>query len=108
MYLWDQNFYHNRLGKGGKSLIKKMQTSGKLNNGKSIDYGLGLSVETYRGLPRISHGGSWVGFRANHMRFPDQKFTVIIFCNLGSMKPGNLAAKVAEIWIGDEMKEAKD
>lgn len=108
MYLWDQNFYHNRLGKGGKNLIKKMQTSGKLNNGKSIDYGLGLSVETYRGLPRISHGGSWVGFRANHMRFPDQKFTVIIFCNLGSMKPGNLAAKVAEIWIGDEMKEAKD
>ena len=108
MYLWDQNFYHNRLGKGGKNLIKKMQTSGKLNNGKSIDYGLGLSVETYRGLPRISHGGSWVGFRANHMRFPEQKFTVIIFCNLGSMKPGNLAAKVAEIWIGNEMKDAKD
>jgi len=108
MVLWDQNFYHNRLGKGGKTLIEKMQTSGKLNNGKSIDYGLGLSVETYRGLSRISHGGSWVGFRANYMRFPDQKFTVIIFCNLGSMNPGNLAAKVAEIWIGDEMNEAKD
>ena len=105
MYLWDQNFYDNRLGKGGSNLIDKMQTSGILNNGESIDYGLGLSVETYRGLSRIGHGGSWVGFRSNYMRFPDQQFTVIVFCNLARMNPGRLAAKVADIWIGDAMAE---
>lgn len=103
MYLWDQNFYENRLEKGGSNLIDKMQTSGILNNGESIDYGLGLSVKTYRGLSRISHGGSWVGFRSHYMRFPDQQFTVIVFCNLGRMNPGRLASKVADIWIGDAM-----
>ncbi len=103
MYLWDQNSYRNRLGKGGSDLIDKMQTSGRLNNGSLTNYGLGLSVGTHRGLPRISHGGSWVGFRAHYARYPQQQFTVIIFCNLGNMAPGRLAAEVAEIWIGDQM-----
>ena len=105
MYLWDQNFYENRLGKGGTNLTEKMQTRGILNNGKSIDYALGLSVRTYQGQPRISHGGGWKGFSSYHMRFPDQQFTVIVFCNLGRMNPSRLAAKVADIWIGDAMTE---
>jgi CubicO group peptidase (beta-lactamase class C family) len=105
MFLWDQNFYRNRLGKGGASLIDKMQTSGKRNNGKSVDYGLGLTVGTYRGLSRIGHGGSWVGFRTHYARFTDQNFSVIVFCNLAQMNPGRLAGQVADIWIGEAMTE---
>ena len=105
MYLWDQNLYRNRLGKGGQGLIDKMRTSGRLNNGELTDYGFGLSVDTYRGLPRIGHGGSWAGFRANYMRFPDQMFTVMVLCNLGSMTPGALAEEVAAVWIGGSMDE---
>ena len=35
LYLWDQNFYHNKLGKGGQDIILKMHNEGLLNNGES-------------------------------------------------------------------------
>jgi hypothetical protein len=34
------------------------------------------------------------------MRFPDQKTSVIVLCNLGSMNPSRLAASVAEVVLG--------
>jgi hypothetical protein len=53
-----------------------------------------------RGLPRVSHGGSWAGYRAELMRFPEQRLTVACLCNLGTADPTRLATEVAEIYLG--------
>ncbi|HYY93580.1 MAG TPA: serine hydrolase domain-containing protein, partial [Pyrinomonadaceae bacterium] len=42
LFLWDQNFYHNKLGKGSPDLIKLVETTGTLNNGKKTTYAFGL------------------------------------------------------------------
>jgi CubicO group peptidase (beta-lactamase class C family) len=42
LLLWDRNVYQNKLGSG--TLLKEMQTRGVLNNGKQIDYALGLEL----------------------------------------------------------------
>ena len=34
LFLWDQNFYDNKLGNGGQALIKKIQRPGILNSGE--------------------------------------------------------------------------
>src|SRR6185503_12031668 len=44
LYLWDQNFYHNKLGKGSQELINQVQTKGTLNSGDKIDYAFGLVI----------------------------------------------------------------
>lgn len=101
LLLWDRNFYDNKLGKG--TLLKEMQTQGVLNNGKKIEYALGLFISTYRGLPIVEHGGALFGYRTELLRFPQQKFSVITLCNLGTSSPRSLANKVADIYLDAQL-----
>ena len=102
LYLWDQAFYTNALG---KDLMDMLHTQGVLNSGKKIDYAFGLVVSDYKGLKVVEHGGAWVGFRAAIVRFPEQKFSVVILANLDSIDPSGLAFKVADIYLADLIKE---
>ena len=54
---WDENFYTAQVG--GKPFLVELQTPGILTNGKAIEYAKGLSIESYRGLHTVRHGGSW-------------------------------------------------
>src|SRR5690349_17905095 len=86
---WDENFYSGRIG--GKGFLAEIQEQGKLNNGKVLDYAKGLFIQDYRGLHTVSHGGSWGGYRAEMLRFPEQHFSVACLCNVGSARPSNRA-----------------
>jgi CubicO group peptidase (beta-lactamase class C family) len=104
LLLWDKNFYDNRLGKG--TLLKELQTRGILKNGKQIDYALGLEISTYRGLPIVEHGGALFGYRTEILRFPEQRFSVICLCNLGSVNPGSLSRAVADLYLKSALAPA--
>lgn len=98
---WDRNFYANKLGKG--TLLKELQTQGVLNNGKQIEYALGLFISTHRGLPIVEHGGALFGYRTELLRFPQQKFSVITLCNLGTSNPGRLSYQVADLYLAGQL-----
>jgi CubicO group peptidase (beta-lactamase class C family) len=102
LLLWDRNFYENKLGKG--TLLKELQTRGVLNNGKTIEYALGLFISTYRGLPVVGHDGALFGYRTEILRFPEQKFSVICLCNLGTANPSRLVNQIADIYLDGEFK----
>jgi len=102
LLLWDRNFYDYKVG--GPEVIAWMLTTGKLNNNEPLNYASGLFIGEYRGLKTVSHGGAWAGYRAELLRFPDQKFSVACLCNLGSMNPSFLAMKVADVYLGELMK----
>jgi CubicO group peptidase (beta-lactamase class C family) len=113
LLLWDRNFYHNRLGKGGPELIERVTTAGTLSSGEKADYGAGpsfasgehyahgLILENYRGLPMISHGGAFVGYRAEMIRFPEQRFSVAVLCNRSDGAPTSKARQVADYYLAD-------
>ena len=103
LYLWDQNFYYNKLGEGGSEILKIMHEEGVLNNGESIGYAFALQNGNYRGLKTVSHGGSLAGYRTQLMRFPEQNFTVILLANIASFKSKTMAQKVADIYLHDVM-----
>jgi hypothetical protein len=84
-----------------------MQEPGILNNGKKLDYAFGLAVGEYRGLRTVGHGGGDAGYRSHVVWFPDQDFGVAVLSNLGSMAPGQLALKVAEVFLADKMAPEK-
>jgi len=96
---WDANFYEPKVG--GAKLLEFLHTKGKLADGKEIGYARGLMLDTWRGLKRVSHDGAWAGYRAELMRFPEQKTSVIVLCNLGSMRASRLARDVAAIALRD-------
>jgi len=105
LFLWDQNFYHNKLG--GKDLVNQLLTLGTLNNGEKLDYAFGLEVSDYKGLKMISHSGSYAGFRAQMSRFPEQKFSVVCLANLSTISPTKLCKQVADIYLADQFREEK-
>jgi CubicO group peptidase (beta-lactamase class C family) len=104
LFLWDQNFYHNRLNHDQPNLLEVLHTQGRLNNGEVIAYAGGLNIEEYRGFKAVSHGGAWAGYRSELLRFPRQRFSVICLCNLSSMMPEDLARRVADIYFEAEFE----
>jgi CubicO group peptidase (beta-lactamase class C family) len=102
---WDENFYSGKVG--DQDFLKKIQEPGKLNNGKALDYAKGLFVGKYRGLRFVDHGGSWGGYRAQLLRFPDQHFSVACLCNLATANPEKRTHEVADLFLAIEMKEPK-
>ena len=101
---WDQNFYDKKIGGGA---IEQMHTTVALKNDPTFDYAYGLFVSTYKGLRMIQHAGSRLGYRAQLMRFPDQRFSVACLCNV-RISPDTLARRIADIYLVDEFKPAAE
>jgi len=102
LYLWDQNFYGNKLGTRGPALIKDMLTNGRYNDGSEVDYAFAVKNGKHNGLPTISHSGALAGYRAFYVQFPEQQFSVIILSNLANFLPSKLASQVADIYLKNE------
>jgi CubicO group peptidase (beta-lactamase class C family) len=101
---WDRNFYEPVVG--GPRLLEALLRAGVLRDGQPLTYASGLSVDTYRGLKAVSHGGSWAGYRAELLRFPDERLSVICLCNVNDSRPTRRAREVAALYLGDRMTPA--
>ena len=102
---WDSNFYEKKLGAGTKDLIATMFTRGRTDAGEELSYALGLEFGSYRGLNTMGHGGSAVGYVAEFLQFPEQRFSVVVLSNLSSFRPGRLARQVADLYVADQFTE---
>ena len=88
--LWMRNYETAEVG--GEALVETMRRRGILTGGDTISYAHGLSVGAYRGLPTFGHGGSWVGFRTNFTRFPEQNLSIAVFCKRQRLRSGGARA----------------
>jgi CubicO group peptidase (beta-lactamase class C family) len=104
LYRWDQNFYHQKIG--GEKVAKAQHETLVLNDGRNMLYAAGLEIGAYGGLRFVAHSGSWVGFKAQLLRFPGQHFSVICLCNDESAHPTALAVRIADIYLADQFETA--
>lgn len=95
LFRWDQAMETGTLG--GKDFVGSLLTQGQLNNGNSFTYAFGLMIGQHRGLRTISHGGSFIGFKSELLRFPEQRLSVICLCNHNAADATKLANEVANI-----------
>ena len=104
MAKWVLNFETGKVG--GPAVIEQMYQQGVLSNGQKINYAFGLSVDQYRGLKTIGHGGADAGYRSSVLRFPDQRFAVVVLSNLSNFNPGRLAQQVADLYLAGQFPPA--
>lgn len=102
--LWDHNFYNNKLGKGDKFFFQKMQEKGQLNNGESSGLSLGLHKGIYKGLKIVKSTGAFAGYRAQMLRFPDEKISVIILANRGDADHVGKSFQIADILLKEKFE----
>jgi hypothetical protein len=96
---WDANFDSGSVG--GPGFLKRQLEQGTLNSGTRLHYAFGVSVDTYRGLDLIEHSGSTGGYRAVLTRFPKQRTSVAVLCNVSIAAPVSLGHRVADYVLRD-------
>jgi len=100
---WDDAFYESTTL--SRTFWDMMTQQGILNNDEVIGYAAGLMIGKYKGLKTIRHGGAFVGFRAELLRFPEQKLSIAIFANRADANPSRMANQVADILLKDKLIE---
>ncbi len=108
---WDENFYENKLGMGGQSLIQTMEMTfeetkvskrnQKMDKEKENEntYAFAQNLAYYNGYQRWSHSGSWVGWLAHYARFPELRFSTVVFCNTNEIDATIISDKVVDIYF---------
>ena len=91
---------------GGPAFQRLTRTRGVLNDGDTLSYAFGLSHGTHRGLATLGHGGSFVGYRADVLTYPEQALGIATLCNRSDASPGGLSRRVGEVLLGDLMEPA--
>jgi CubicO group peptidase (beta-lactamase class C family) len=94
---WDENFTSQKVG--GPSALQRMQTPGALDSGRPLPYAFGLSTDIHRGRRVLSHGGDSVGVHCYMVRFPEERLSVIVLGNSGSVRASSLAYAVADLLL---------
>jgi CubicO group peptidase (beta-lactamase class C family) len=94
-FKWSENFKSNKLG--NDSFLNQMLTKGILSNGDTLGYALGLFHGVYRNHKTIKHGGSWGGFRAYYLQFPEDDLAITFMSNFGDVNPEQKAKQIADL-----------
>lgn len=100
--LWDAELDQPRVLP--PELLRALQTPGQLGTGQAIGYANGLDRDNYRGLTRIQHDGSWAGYRAVYMRFPEQRLGLALTCNNAEADPVGLAEQVIDVVLARHLQ----
>ncbi|MBW1296406.1 serine hydrolase domain-containing protein [Aquimarina litoralis] len=97
---WVINF--ERLKIGSKKLFDKLANTVILKNGDTLSYAFGQRVSRYKGRKVISHGGADAGYRSQILRFPDEKLSIIVLTNDGSLNADEKAYTIADIYLDNK------
>ncbi len=81
------------------AVVRALQTPSKLNDGRVLDYGLGLTVDDHAGVQEISHGGATSGFKTFLARFPERKVSFALLGNAGEFNPAPVARALTRLLL---------
>jgi len=97
---WDSALYTDKLLNADSR--KLLRAPNPLNNGRTVNYGLGWEIGSLRGHPRMSHDGLLAGTRTYIERFLQDQLTVIVLTNQSSLgDPEPLANGIAREYLPD-------
>lgn len=98
---WIANFVNHRVGTPHS--FELLTTSGALNNGESLDYGLGIAVSEEQGSRQWKHSGSSAGYRSMLVYLPDYQRGYIFQTNTPAY--GIPVDELNEALLGDVLSE---
>ena len=92
---WDAAAYDPR------SVAARLPARGSLTDGTPIDYAWGIAVKEHGNRTIHSHGGTFPGWLAKMVRFPDARLTVVVLANHEAIDATATALRTAEALLGD-------
>lgn len=107
LYKWNTAMHSGKVV--SEKSFKLMTTPTKLNNGKTRDYGYGLSLGKLFDEPIVAHGGGINGFSTMGLRIPGKNVFVAVFSNCPGKQPDPSFTSqwIAGLLCGKDVKERK-
>ncbi len=102
---WSVNFTTYTVG--SKKIFNAMTKLEKLNNGNSYGYGLGLFINSYKGIPKIEHSGLDASYQAYIAWFPKQNISVVFLSNSGELNGGSIIRKLTGFCLDEFVNQQK-
>jgi len=96
--IWNEALTRKTLG---AAVVDSMTNRMVLTSGRAIEYGKGLFITSYRGVPEISHSGSTAGYSTFLARWPDRGLSIAVMCNAAGAPAGRYAHELADRLITD-------
>jgi CubicO group peptidase (beta-lactamase class C family) len=93
LVLWQRGLVNHELLSSAS--WKKMTTRGRLNDGETCPYGLGVFQRKLDDHPVIRHGGGINGFRSDLAYFPNENITIAVLANMEGARPEKLTDQIA-------------
>lgn len=81
--------------------VALMTQAGKLTNGRSIPYGLGIELHTLKGVEVFEHAGWTAGYKAYLGRVPSQNVSAAILCNTGAINTEEVGPQLLSMFTTD-------
>lgn len=78
--------------------LAQVRTPVRLADGSSYGYGYGWRVGIAGTHAVMEHGGSWQGFKAHILRYPEAGLTVVALANAAWAEPGKVTHGIAKLW----------
>jgi CubicO group peptidase (beta-lactamase class C family) len=94
---WLNNFDRGLVG--GPGVLKQMHERGVLNSGKTNDYACGLAIQRYKDMEMVEHGGGFAGYRSETMRFPAQRFAIVLLANANTVDTFKITRQIADLFL---------
>ena len=87
---------------GGQAAVEHMLAPGRLNDGSAVKYAFGVVVDTWRGIPMITHNGGWAGYSSFTVYFPKQHNGVVLLSNT-PINPDAAGLALSEIFFAKDL-----
>ncbi len=84
-------------------VIRLMQTPSRLKTGEPIENGLGLRLESYRGVAEVSHSGGTAGYSTFLARYPAQGWSIVVLGNSLGLDAAVHVRRMADILLAGEL-----
>ncbi len=95
---WDQALDTGRLVT--RATLDEALRPMRLNDGSDSPYAFGWFLKKDLWRRRLEHPGSWNGYQAFIVRYPDDRFTVVLRANRSDIDLGDLANRIVRIYTG--------
>lgn len=93
LVLWLDNFRVPKIGTAATWL--RLQQPAVLNDGRPVQYGLGIALGQVHHRGVLMHAGGDAGFRSNVVWFPEEELGIAVASNAASFHPGRMTDAIA-------------
>ncbi len=91
---WNQALHNGKILNA--KMYEELLSVGTLNDGTTLRYAKGITLDQYKGYQMIEHGGGIPGFLSSTIHFPEENLTIVsLFNTSGPAAPSDIAKELA-------------